>query len=349
MAAALVTQTNDDRINREHKAAREAAPKLPSDRFNVTLPVLLDLLQIPSEDDLPPIWHRWANCTKKQEVQVLWDSLDAYARSPDAFSPGVPIITLRLVQDLLSFNFMGQSADDIKMGLHPFIITDGNAEYRQSNAEIARLYGLINAGDTAYSLADLEALAAKEVRSVPLTYWELEKALGMFGNLLGVVIGTEHPLTMSLRELWRLLQTNVKDDLHTTLDYEGFVKPTHILRSIQLICYTWFSHRRAHLTPPQPDFKTIIHQILMQVYVLPHLPPQLYQLAYPKRMQLPTWPSPISTTSTASLTSSSGTGSLASSGGLSAASIVSEVRDRVRGQRPSSMWGNVFFAFVPVA
>jgi hypothetical protein len=283
MAVALIAQTNDNRAARDQRAMQEAEPKLPSERFTVTLPVLLDILQLASEIELPPLWHRWANCTKRQEVQVLQDSLDAYARSADAFSPAIPIVTIRLVQDLLAFKFMGQSADDIKVGLHPFIITDGNAEFRQTNAEVARIYGLLNAGEATCSLSDLELLQAKEVRSVPVTYWELEKSLGMFGNLLGVVVGTNHPLTLAFREFWLLLQTNVKDDLHATLDYKGYVKPTHILRSIQLICYTWFIHRRAHLNPPNPDMKVIVQQILMQIYVLPHLPPQLYQLAYPKK------------------------------------------------------------------
>jgi hypothetical protein len=130
MAVALIAQTNDNRAARDQLAMQEAEPKLPSERFTVTLPVLLDILQLHSELDLPPLWHRWANCTKRQEVQVLQDSLDAYARSADAFSPAVPIVTIRLVQDLLAFKFMGQSADDIKVGLHPFIITDGNAEFR---------------------------------------------------------------------------------------------------------------------------------------------------------------------------------------------------------------------------
>jgi hypothetical protein len=39
----------------------------------------------------------------------------------------------KLVQDLLSFSFVGDSAADIKSGFHPFIITDGNAEHRQIN------------------------------------------------------------------------------------------------------------------------------------------------------------------------------------------------------------------------
>jgi hypothetical protein len=300
MAAALITQTNDSRQAREQKAARDLAPKLPSERFTITLPVLLDLLQIPNEVDLPPLWHRWANCMKKQEVQVLQDSLDAYARSNEAFSHAVPIITLRLVQDLLSFTFMGQSADDIKTGLQPFIITDGNAEFRQTNAEVARIYGLINSGDATCSLTDLEVLGTKEVRSVPLTYWEMETSLGMFGNLLGVVIGSNHPLTLAFRDFWLLLKTNVRDDLHAAIEYKGYVKPTHILRSLQLMCYTWFAHRRAHLTPPPTDMKTIINQIIMQIYVLPHLPPQLYHLAYPKKPTSNSLPGSVGTTASLS-------------------------------------------------
>jgi hypothetical protein len=301
MAVALIAQTNDNRIARDQRAMQEAEPKLPSEQFTVTLPVLLDILQLQSELNLPPLWHRWANCTKRQEVQVLQDSLDAYARSAEAFSQAVPIVTIRLVQDLLAFKFMGQSADDIKQGLHPFIITDGNAEFHQTNAEVARIYGLLNSGKATCSLSDLELLQSKEVRSVPVTYWELEKSLGMFGNLLGVVIGSNHPLTLAFRELWTPLQTNVKEDLHAALEYKGYVKPTHILRSIQLICYTWFTHRRAHLTLPNPDMKVIVQQILMQIYVLPHLPPQLYQLVYPKKGPV-TLTFPESTGSTASLT-----------------------------------------------
>ena len=91
MAAALIAQTNDTRQAHDQKLAQQLDPKLPSTRFTVTLPVLLEYLQQPVEDGLPDIWHQWANCTKKQEVQVLRDAIDVYAWSPRAFSPSVPI------------------------------------------------------------------------------------------------------------------------------------------------------------------------------------------------------------------------------------------------------------------
>jgi len=305
MASALIAQTNDNRQAREQKAAEDQEPKLPSARIAVTLPVLLEYLQLPDKRNLPNLWHQWSNCS----------------RSANAYSLAVPIVTARLTQDLLSFNFIGQSTDDLKNGLHPFIISYGNAENRQMNLEVARLYSLLTAGDAMCSLADLETLNSKEVKSIPLTYWELETSLGMFGNLLAVVLGLQHPLTAAFQDMWTLMRSNIQEDLHAALKYRAYVKPTHILCSVQLICYSWFTHCRARLAPPPPDFKAIVHQVLMQVYVLPTLPPQLYQLVYPKKNPLTSNASVPGTVSTGYSTSSSSQSNTSSS--LSNASTVS--------------------------
>jgi hypothetical protein len=84
-------------------------------------------------------------------------------------------------------------------------------------------------GDTSVSLGDLEALQAKEARSVPLSYWELEKNLGAFGNIMGVVLGVTHPLTGAYWEMWHLLQSGLCDDLQSALEYRAYVKPVHFL------------------------------------------------------------------------------------------------------------------------
>jgi hypothetical protein len=84
--------------------------------------------------------------------------------------PFPPVITARLTQDLLAFNFIGQSADDNKSILHPFMITDGNSKRHQTNTKEAQLYSLLTDKDVSCSLADVEALSAKEIRSVPLSY-----------------------------------------------------------------------------------------------------------------------------------------------------------------------------------
>jgi hypothetical protein len=128
--------------------------------------------------------------------------------------------------------------------------------------EVARLYGLLTSGDVNCSLTDYEALKARKTRSVPISYWELEKTLGMFGNLISIVLGHPHPLPVAFHSMWQLLKGGMRDELHAAIEYKSYVKPTHVLRSVQLECHTWLSHHRARLTPPPPNFCSIIHQIL---------------------------------------------------------------------------------------
>ena len=110
----------------------------------------------------------------------------------------MPVVSAKLIQDLQSFTFVADTMDDLKTGLHPFIIADDSAEHRQANLEVARLYGQLSVGDHSVILSDLEALKAKETTSIPLTYFELERNLGMFGTLLGMVLGNAHALTLVL-------------------------------------------------------------------------------------------------------------------------------------------------------
>jgi hypothetical protein len=141
-------------------------------------------------------------------------------------------VSTKLVQDLLQFIFIGESADDIKTGVQPFMVADGSAEHHQANLELARTYGLLAAGEQSILLADLETLKAKEVQSLPLTYFELERNLGMFGNLLGTILGTAHILTTKYRKFWNLLSQGYRLELQQIVDNKRYIKPAHILRSI---------------------------------------------------------------------------------------------------------------------
>jgi hypothetical protein len=217
MAVAITQNTNDNRHAREEKAARQAEPKLPSDHFTVTIGILQNYLQVQDEEQLPPLWHRWANGTKRQDFNVLTEILQAYARGAEAFSPCAPIASAKLVQDLLNFNFVSETTDDVKTGIQPFIIADASSEHRQANLELARQYGMLAAGDHSLLLRDLESLQAKEVQSLPLTYFELERNLGMFGNLLGAVLGSAHTLTTMYRAFWTLLSKSYRQEIQHTL------------------------------------------------------------------------------------------------------------------------------------
>jgi hypothetical protein len=122
---------------------------------------------------------------------------------------------------------------------------------------LARTYGLLNSGKQSLLLADLEALKSKEVQSIPLTYFELERNLGMFGNLLGTVLGPTHQITIAYQAFWTLLSQGYRLELQQINDYKGYIKPAHVLRSIQLICYNWFNQKWHHLTPTPLDFEVM--------------------------------------------------------------------------------------------
>jgi hypothetical protein len=159
----------------------------------------------------------------------------------EAFSTCVPIASSKLVQDLLNFISISETTDNIKTGVHPFIIADASAEHHQTNLELARSYGMLASGKHALLLSDLEAFQARKVQSLPLSYFELEQNLGMFRNLLGMVLGSQHVLTAKYHEFWLLLSQSYQQELQHIVDNKCYIKPAHILCSLQLICYNWFS------------------------------------------------------------------------------------------------------------
>jgi hypothetical protein len=203
------------------------------------------------------------------------------------------------VQDLLSFAFVGDSPDDTKTGIQPFVIAEGSTEHRQANLEVARLYGLLNSGEQSIMLNDLEQLKSKEVTRLPMNYFELERNLSMFGNFLGTVLGTRHTLTQTYREFWNLLSQGYRTEFQQIIDIKLYIKPAHILRSIQLICYNWFAQKCACLPPQPPEFTFIIYNTMLNTYMLQNLPPQIYKLAYPRPVGKLLIPPTVSTASTA--------------------------------------------------
>ncbi len=155
-------------------------------------------------------------------------SFEKKTRGVDAFSLCAPIASSKLVQDLLNFVFVSETTNDIKTGIQPFIIADASAEHRQANQELAQVYGILNSGDHSLLLANLKALQAKEVQSIPISYFELECNLGMFGNLLGTILGSTHTLlVVKYPKFWSLLSQSYQQELLHIIENKQYIKPAY--------------------------------------------------------------------------------------------------------------------------
>jgi len=267
-------------------------PTTPAVKFDMLFNSLLNMLNITSEQELPDLWFHFAASKKKQEFGTIRNSLENYARSDHSFGPFAPIPTPKLMSDLSSITFVGDHPDDTKTGIQPFMAMDGAEEFRAAAQELARNYTMLAEGDVSITFADLENFKLpKDVKGHPTTYFELERSLIIFGNLLGAVLGNNHPLTSAYRRFWKTAQEEFKSRLYHEIDTRRVIKPVHILRSIQLIVFNWFTSKKLHRTPAEPQFHDILDRISMYMYTNPILPPNLYQLIAPR--PTPKFPLPI--------------------------------------------------------
>jgi hypothetical protein len=78
----------------------------------------------------------------------------------------------------------------------------------------------------------------------------------------------------------------VHDDIRDQIDVQLTLRPTHLLRSIQLIIYTWFTSRKSNVQPATPDFADVLIRIQLSSYQLPGLPGMYHDLTYAIKPQL---------------------------------------------------------------
>jgi len=146
---------------------------------------LLSFLNVDQEAALPELWFTLAATPKKQEFSAVRELLEAYSRTNMAFISQAPIVSPKLVTDITSITFIGNHPDDLKSGLQPFIVMDGSEDHRSAAQDLAHAYALLSEQDVGLSYSDLSNLKLpKDLWVHPVTFFELEKSLGLFSNLL---------------------------------------------------------------------------------------------------------------------------------------------------------------------
>jgi hypothetical protein len=238
MASAITSQTLENRTARIARDVEREQPTTPSAKFGLLFDSLKSFLNVQEENELPDFWFQFSMAPKKQEFSILKEYLLAHSRSDRAFISICPIPTPKLHSDLLSVTFVGDHPDDLRTGLQPFIAMDGSEQHRAAALDLSHSFNLLFERDYGLSYADLDRFKLpKDLRSHRVTFFELERNLAVFGNLLDAILGTTHPLTAAFKAFWDSLQLQHRLFLQIEIDTRKSIKPVHLLYNIHLICY----------------------------------------------------------------------------------------------------------------
>jgi len=125
--ASMLTLTNELTQRRQEEAARAAAaaaPKQPAHKFPKMVTTFVRLCEVPTQQQLPPLYTRLANAGK-QEVLSSIQALAEDRAGQQGSSGLAPIITPTILQWILYGLFGSVNADDIVGGLLIFLMMLG--------------------------------------------------------------------------------------------------------------------------------------------------------------------------------------------------------------------------------
>ena len=263
-----------DNTTRTVSLQSEEKVKTPAKLWPQTLHLLMRYTEVARENELPKLYESIAKASKSERRIVMQQAMTSQANSPNAFCVQPVIINLSLAKCIHEFDFAASDPDNLLQGLQPFILNLGNAEQRARTLENAQQFDELEAGNVGLNLQDLRALKANEHKHIPLTFMELDVTLGSFGDLLAVLLGTNHTLYTSFLLFWKEWQ-RFRLPFSTAIDINRTLKPVHLLRRLQLELYFWFDAKRQALTPLPVDFRKVIHEINMATFIPPTLPASL--------------------------------------------------------------------------
>ena len=263
-----------DNTTRTVSLQSEEKAKTPAKLWPQTLDLLLRYTEVTRENELPKLYESIAKASKSERRIVMQQAMTSRANSPNAFCVQPVVVNLGLAKCIYEFDFAASDPDNLSQGLQPFILNLGNAEQRARTLENAQQFDELEGGTVGLNLQDLRALKANEHKHIPLTFMELDVTLGSFGDLLEVLLGTNHTLYTSFLLFWKEWQ-RFRLSFSTAIDITRTLKPVHLMRRLQLELYFWFDAKRQALNPLPVDFRKVIHEINMATFIPPTLPATL--------------------------------------------------------------------------
>ena len=171
-----------------------SSPKLPSHRFQGSLPFLLKFCDVNTEEELPTLYHELANALKGEAAYVLHQRFLQCAPIENLESTHSPVATPALINAITRCDFVG-NLHELGMGLTPFLVTYVSQALNAHLKDLSAISLVFHSGANTLTLPDV--LALKEASKLPLppTMWHALITLKSFLLVLAEVFGPHNRLT----------------------------------------------------------------------------------------------------------------------------------------------------------
>jgi hypothetical protein len=238
-----------------------------------TIDLLLRLVGVNAEDDLPLIWQAWANCHKKEARTVLQEHLRDNARN---LGLPEPVASGELTTMLTSLSFDLMYEDDLETGLQPFVVSYKDQQTIANRQRVNKDYDLVQQGGAApQPLQDIYALKEASKISVPTTKQQMPRTLKAFTVLLYTILGANNPLSITFKQQVVDQYDSFQPVVETYVaSLPGQPIYTQMICWVQLWCNAYWNAVVCTTTgvARAPDFAALLNDIQYKQWNRPNIP-----------------------------------------------------------------------------
>lgn len=189
------------------------APKLPSIRFPTSYQTLMIVTGAASEQELPTIWHDFANGVKSESRQILAKGLDDASQRPGAATESPPLADKETLNIFLGMTLAPHTANDLELGFQVYRFVPGPDGHESQTHVRNELFDLVNSGTTTPALGDVQALTSTKI-FIPTDQYGLTTALQRHSLAFDVYLGPQHPFSVFYRTWikkgWLRFETEIR-------------------------------------------------------------------------------------------------------------------------------------------
>lgn len=188
---------------------RTREPKTVAEVYRETYRTLLRFSNVPSVEQLAPLWQRLANCTKSEQHTIMVQEFQRVCMARGLSTElHVPIVTATLKQMVVGLQFVGHSVDDLSTGCQPFLVSFAGGSNHLQALEAASIGNQLAQGEQNASLADYRTLREREKIKFPRDITEVNITLGRYAVLAQALFqgtGDDNPFVATMWSLYAAL------------------------------------------------------------------------------------------------------------------------------------------------